>query len=389
MTRSLKKGRKVNTEAMLESYLPKGFQLVRKLGQGGQATVLLAQDCRPGNSKFSRSKPVGLDAARYDPNRVAVKCYPRSMLKDPTRRKQVRREIRSLRMLEHPHIIGLREVLLSRTHLCLVIDYAAGGTLFDLLSKEKTRLLSESVARRFFQQLVTGVDYAHRRGVANRDIKPENILFYPVPSGRQPMLVLCDFGLARRDVSGLISRMEGTSGYIAPELFTGQCNTVEQAKQAEIYSCGVCLFQMLFGLTQMPLGGGITGGGNNKSKLDTKTMRSWLYGPSRDLIFPESRYISEDCRKMLNSLLQPNPRNRINLEEIWEHPWFKNSLSEEAYEWNTTLVRTQSSESEQSMNEELQIFMEEAFPEENQSKACGLLSFTQGVFKKSSLKSIL
>eukprot|EP00210_Caulerpa_lentillifera_P006572 g6277.t1 len=385
MNRSFRKCRKVNTEAMLESYLPKGFKLVKKLGRGGQATVLLAQDNRMENSKCVWTKPAGLDPARYDPSRVAVKCYPRSLLKSPAHRKQVRREIHSLRMLEHPHIIGLREVLLSRTHLCLVIEYAAGGTLFDLLSKEKTQILSESVARRFFQQLVTGVDYAHRRGVANRDIKPENILFHPVPAGKQPLLVLCDFGLARRDFSGLISRMEGTSGYIAPELFTGQCQTVEHAKQAEIYSCGVCLFQMLFGLKQMPLG--LPKGGGGKTRMDMKSMRSWLYGPSRDLEFPELRYISEDCRKMLNSLLQPNPRNRITLEEIWEHPWFKNSLSEEAYEWNTTLVRTQSSESEQSMNEEVKSIMEEAFPDETLRKGCGgLLSFSH-VFKKISPKT--
>lgn len=370
---------------MFDSYLPEGFQLVKKLGQGGQATVLLAQDTRVHQEAPRSAKPLGLDPTQYDPCRVALKCYPRSLLKDPIRRKHVSREIRSLRLLEHPHIIGLREVLLSKTHLCLVIDYAAGGSLLDLLAKEKTRILSESVARRLFQQLVTGVDYAHRKGVANRDIKPENILFYPVPSGKSPMLVLCDFGLARRDVSGLISRMEGTTGYIAPELFTGECTTVDHAKRAEIYSCGVCLFQMLFGVEYVP--SGFTSG-KGKAKFDIKTIRSWLYGPRRDLAFPDLRYISDGCQDLLNGLLQPNPRNRISLEEIWTHPWFKNSLSKEAYEWNTALLEKQSLKSEDLMNEQVLSILEEAAPKtRTHSRGCLMHSLTQVVFKKRNRKT--
>eukprot|EP00210_Caulerpa_lentillifera_P009177 g8749.t1 len=382
-----RRNQRVNKTEMFASYLPEGFELIKTLGQGGQATVLLAEDTRVKTTTTKQTRPVGIDPMHYDnSSQVAVKCYSRTLLKEPIRRKQVRREIRSLKMLKHDHIIALREVVLSKTHLCLVIDYAAGGTLLDLLLKDRTRILSESVARRFFQQLVTGVDYAHRKGVANRDIKPENILFRPVSKGKPPVLVLSDFGLARRDASGLISRMEGTSGYIAPELYTGQCKTVEHVKCAEIYSCGVCLFQMLFGLENVPDG---FNSGSGKKKLDMRTIRSWLYGPKRDLVLPERRRVSEDCQNLLNGLLQPNPRNRLSLEEVWEHPWFKNSLSEEAYEWNTTLVKEQSGVSDQLMNDEVQSILEEALPEEQtRPKRCILRSLTEAVFKKVATKPL-
>jgi len=353
--------------------LPEGFEFTKRLGQGGQGTVVLAKDIRS-DSAVERVKPLGLDPARYDPRRVAIKCYPRVWLADPKRRNQVRREIRSLKFLQHPHIIGFREVLLSRTHLCLVIDYAAGGSLFDVLCGKKTQILTESVARRLFQQLITGLDYAHHRGFTNRDIKPDNILFYPVPSGKNPMLVLCDFGLSRRDTSGMITTMEGTCGYLAPELFSGQCKTVDQAKHADLYSCGVVLYQMLFGLAQRPIGPG----NKARSHIDMKIMRSWLHGDFKELQLPDIRSVSEECKDFLNRILQPNPRNRIKTEDIWMHPWFRTSLSDEALEWNRSLLETQQSDpSLLCCDGKLEALLEEACPVQVKSRTCGL-----GPFKK-------
>lgn len=320
--------RRVANADSAEVQLPDGFEFIRLLGQGGQGTVVLAVDTRP-----EMDGEIKADSGLQ--KRVAIKCYARSMLADPKKRNQVRREVRSLQLLQHPHIIGFREVLLSPTHLCIVIDYAAGGSLFDVLCNKKTEVLTENAARRLFQQLITGVDYAHRKGLTNRDIKPDNILFYPMPKGKPPTLVLCDFGLSRSDVSGMISTMEGTTGYLAPELFTGQCKTVDQAKHADLYSCGVVLYQMLFGLGRRPTGL------DNRRRVDAKIMRSWLHGQYRELEFPDVRPISADCRDFLSRILQANPRNRISIEEIWEHPWFRTPLSDQALKWNFDLLVTQ------------------------------------------------
>lgn len=350
-----------------EVQLPDGFQFSKRLGQGGQGTVLLAHDTRTDRTP-EREKPQGLDPARYDPRRVAIKCYPRSWLADPKRRNHVRREIRSLRLLQHPHIIGFREVLLSRTHLCLVIDYAAGGSLHDVLCGAKTQILTEGVARRLFQQLITGVDYAHRKGFTNRDIKPENILFYPVPSGKPPMLVLCDFGLARRDTSGLITTMEGTTGYLAPELFSGHCTTVDQAKHADLYSCGVVLYQMLFGLAQRPP---IGPGGKARNRVDMKIMRSWLHGDFKELQLSDLRHLTDECKDFLNRILQPNPRNRIKMEDIWTHPWFRTSLSDEALEWNRKLLAAQKSDlTAWRCDAQVEALLGEACPTNRRARVC-------------------
>lgn len=130
---------------------------------------------------------------------------------------------------------GLKKIEVNETHLFLIMDYASGGSLFDLLSRTESRILEEDLARWFFQQLITGIDYAHKKGVTNRDVKPENMLFYPVPEGKVPILVLCDFGLSRWEDSGFISRLEGTMGFVAPESFLGHCRTIDQGKKVNLF----------------------------------------------------------------------------------------------------------------------------------------------------------
>lgn len=307
--------------------LPKGFRQVRALGEGGQASVVLAEDLRAKSPQNGASPPL-----------VAIKCYSRRLLVDERKQKRVRREIRNLRLLEHPHIIGFREALLSETHLCLVLNYASGGALFDVICAQER--LDERHARWFFQQLILAVDYAHARGITNRDVKPENILLQPLAEDRPPFVLLCDFGLSRFENSGAISRMEGTFGYVAPELFIGKCRNVEQAKRAEVYSCGVCLFQMLFGLTQWPSGPSFDA--RNKPEEDfLNKMTKWMDAEIKDLEFPTTRQISPDCARFLKQLLQPNPENRVTMAEIWKDAWFQTDLPPNAEQLNAKLLTKQ------------------------------------------------
>ena len=94
--------------------------------------------------------------------------------------------------LRHPHIISLKEVFLTEQHLVLVMEYAAGGDLFSYV--QRRRRLGEDDARWFFQQLICAVDYCHKMGVANRDIKLENTLLDGSP---RPLVKLCDFGFSK------------------------------------------------------------------------------------------------------------------------------------------------------------------------------------------------
>lgn len=306
--------------------LPSGFHLVKRLGEGGQAFVVLAEDTRERTNSAE------------SPDLVAIKCYSLAYLSEERKQKRVKREIRNLRLLDHPHIIGFRDVLLSETHLCLVLNYASGGALFDVLCAKEC--LDEKLARWFFQQLILAVDYTHARGITNRDVKPENILLQPLPEGRPPFVLLCDFGLSRFEESGLISRMEGTFGYVAPEQYLGQVRNVEQAKVSEVYSCGVCLFQMLFGLTRWP--SGPSADASRRPGQDFfKTIGTWLNSEPKKIELPKTRELSDECVAFLNKLLQPNPKNRITMKEIWDDPWFKEELPPNAENLNAELLARQ------------------------------------------------
>jgi serine/threonine protein kinase len=87
---------------------------------------------------------------------------------------QVRRAIYIMRSLSHKHIVRMYEVLTSNTKLYIVVELVTGGELFDRL--ERHGRVDETLARQYFQQLVDGVDFCHKSGVAHRDLKPENLL---------------------------------------------------------------------------------------------------------------------------------------------------------------------------------------------------------------------
>ncbi len=111
--------------------------------------------------------------------------------------KYLEAEIVNHSMLRHPHVVQCREVFLTPEHVCIVMEYANGGSLFDLVSTQKR--LKETQARWFFQQLILALDYCHRRGVANRDIKLENCLLQNEEGLPHPLLKMCDFGYSKAD----------------------------------------------------------------------------------------------------------------------------------------------------------------------------------------------
>ncbi|XP_058776955.1 serine/threonine-protein kinase SRK2A-like [Vicia villosa] len=140
----------------------------------------------------------------------------------------VAREIINHRSLRHPNIIRFKEVVLTPTHLAIVMEYAAGGELFEQICSAG-RFSEDEV---FFQQLISGVHYCHAMQICHRDLKLENTLLDGSPA---PRLKICDFGYSKSSL--LHSRPKstvGTPAYIAPEL-------------ADVWSCGVTLYVMLVG----------------------------------------------------------------------------------------------------------------------------------------------
>ncbi|KAM0909325.1 hypothetical protein ACQ4PT_014898 [Festuca glaucescens] len=151
---------------------------------------------------------------------VAVKLIERGHRID----ENVYREIVNHRSLRHPNIVQFIEVILTPTHLAIVMEYASGGELFERIV-DRGRF-SEDEARYFFQQLICGVSYCHHMQICHRDLKLENVLLDGSPA---PRLKICDFGYSKSSV--LHSRPKsavGTPAYIAPEVL---CRTEYDGKR--------------------------------------------------------------------------------------------------------------------------------------------------------------
>ncbi|XP_027191287.1 serine/threonine-protein kinase SAPK1 isoform X2 [Cicer arietinum] len=152
----------------------------------------------------------------------------------------VQREIINHRSLKHPNIVRFKEVLLTPTDLAIVMEYAAGGELFERICSAGR--FSEDEARYFFQQLISGVSYCHSMEICHRDLKLENTL---LDASLAPRLKICDFGYSKSSVLHSQPKSTvGTPAYIAPEVLSRR---EYDGKIADVWSCGVTLYVMLVG----------------------------------------------------------------------------------------------------------------------------------------------
>ncbi|PKA47978.1 Serine/threonine-protein kinase SAPK7 [Apostasia shenzhenica] len=241
---------------------------------------------------------------------VAVKYIERGHKID----ENVAREIMNHRSLRHPNIIRFKEVMLTPTHLAIVMEYAAGGELFERICNAGR--FSEDEARYFFQQLISGVFYCHQMQICHRDLKLENTLLDGSPA---PRLKICDFGYSKSSL--LHSRPKstvGTPAYIAPEVFSRR---EYDGKQADVWSCGVTLYVMLVGAYPF------------EDPDDPKNFRRTIQRiMSVQYKIPDYVHVSQDCRQLLSRIFVTNPSKRITLKDIKTHPWFLKNLPRELTE---------------------------------------------------------
>ncbi|KAJ6821653.1 serine/threonine-protein kinase SAPK7 [Iris pallida] len=241
---------------------------------------------------------------------VAMKYIERGQRVD----ENVAREIINHRSLRHPNIIRFKEVLLTPTHLAIVMEYAAGGELFERICNAGR--FSEDEARYFFQQLISGVSYCHFLQICHRDLKLENTLLDGSPA---PRLKICDFGYSKSSL--LHSRPKstvGTPAYIAPEVLSPR---EYDGKLADVWSCGVTLYVMLVGAYPF------------EDQDDPKNFRKTIGRiMSVQYKIPDYVHISQECRQLLSRIFVVNPMRRITIKEIKSHPWFLKNLPRELTE---------------------------------------------------------
>ncbi|CAM8888096.1 unnamed protein product [Rhodiola kirilowii] len=223
----------------------------------------------------------------------------------------VQREIMNHRSLRHPNIIRFKEVMLTPTHLAIVMEYAAGGELFEKICNAGR--FAEEEARYFFQQLISGVSYCHSMQICHRDLKLENTL---LDGTSAPQLKICDFGYSKSSVLHSQPKSTvGTPAYIAPEVLSRK---EYDGKIADVWSCGVTLYVMLVGAYPFE--------DPDDPQNFKKTIARIL---SAHYSIPDYVRISNDCKHLLSRTFVADPEKRITIPEIQKHPWFLKNLAEE------------------------------------------------------------
>jgi 5'-AMP-activated protein kinase catalytic alpha subunit len=230
---------------------------------------------------------------------VAIKMIDKDKVIKNDQADSIKREISIMRLVKHPNIIQLFEVMATKSKIYFVIEYAKGGELFKKVAKGK---LKEDIAHKYFKQLISAVDYCHSRGVYHRDIKPENILL-----DENENLKISDFGLSALTESkrqdGLLHTTCGTPAYVAPEVIKRKGY---DGSKADIWSCGVVLFVLLAGYVPF----------NDSNLMD-------MYRKISNADFKCPNWFPRNVRKLLCKMLDPNPDTRICIDNIKQCSWFK------------------------------------------------------------------
>ncbi|XP_060181749.1 CBL-interacting protein kinase 18-like [Lycium barbarum] len=256
------------------------YELGRLLGQGNFGKVYYGRNLKSAQS-------------------VAIKVIDKEKVQKAGLIEQTKREISVMALVKHPHVVQLYEVMATKTKIYFVIEHAKGGELFNKLAKGR---LKEDVARKFFQQLISAVEFCHSRDVYHRDLKPENLLL-----DENGNLKVSDFGLSalaeskRQD--GLLHTTCGTPAYVAPEVIGRK--GYDGAK-ADIWSCGVILFVLLAGYLPFQ---------------DSNLMNMYRNISRAEYKCPN--WFPLEVRKLLSRILDPNPYTRISITKIKESSWFK------------------------------------------------------------------
>ena len=209
-------------------------------------------------------------------------------------------EVRSMKIVNHPFIVRLIEVLKTNRKILLLMDYMDGGDLFDAIKAEKTNYMNEDKARRYFQQIISAVNYLHNKNIIHRDLKPENILIDKKNQG----IKITDFGLSAliKQKNQILPDIAGTTDYLAPEIIK-QIGYLGQS--ADIWSCGVILFNCVTG--KKPFIG-------SSSMMLNNILSGKVEYPSNKL--------SKELIDLLKKILDPNPNTRYNIQQIENHSWF-------------------------------------------------------------------
>ncbi|XP_060822474.1 uncharacterized protein LOC132910652 isoform X2 [Bombus pascuorum] len=263
--------------------LKQRFDIIKKLGQGTYGKVQLGINKETGQE-------------------VAIKTIKKCKIETEADLIRIRREIQIMSSVQHPNIIHIYEVFENREKMVLVMEYAAGGELYDYLSERK--VLTEHEARRIFRQIATAVFYCHKHKICHRDLKLENILLDQVGNAK-----IADFGLSNVfDEQRLLNTFCGSPLYASPEIVKG---TPYHGPEVDCWSLGVLLYTLVYGA--MPFDG------SNFKRLVKQISQSDYFEPKKP----------SPASPLIKDMLTVCPARRADIERICTHWWVN-----EGYEQN-------------------------------------------------------
>uniref|UniRef100_A0A4W5RQ08 non-specific serine/threonine protein kinase n=1 Tax=Hucho hucho TaxID=62062 RepID=A0A4W5RQ08_9TELE len=251
------------------------YEIIRTLGKGNFAVVKLARH------KVTKTQ-------------VAIKIIDKTRL-DPSNLEKIYREVQIMKLLNHPHIIKLYQVMETKDMLYIVTEYAKNGEMFDYLTSNGR--MSEDEARKKFWQILMAVDYCHRHHIVHRDLKTENLLL-----DTNMNIKLADFGFGNFYNSGEpLSTWCGSPPYAAPEVFEGK---EYEGPQLDIWSLGVVLYVLVCG--SLPFDG-----------PSLPALRQRVTEGRFRIPF----FMSQDCENLIRKMLVVDPTKRISVAQIKQHRW--------------------------------------------------------------------
>ncbi|XP_074497496.1 serine/threonine-protein kinase SIK3 homolog isoform X4 [Sebastes fasciatus] len=253
------------------------YEIERTIGKGNFAVVKLATHV------ITKAK-------------VAIKIVDKTQL-DEENLKKIFREVQIMKLLKHPHIIRLYQVMETERIIYLVTEYASGGEIFDHLVAHGR--MAEKDARKKFKQIVAAVHFCHCRNIVHRDLKAENLLL-----DHNLNIKIADFGFSNLFSRGqLLKTWCGSPPYAAPELFEGK---EYDGPKVDIWSLGVVLYVLVCGA--LPFDG---------STLQNLRARV-LSGKFRIPFF-----MSTDCEYLIRHMLILEPSRRLSMEQICKNKWMR------------------------------------------------------------------